>query len=381
MSPGEFHLESLALTMVFVSTMMFLGLAPALLRFPEEFRASLKAWIVGTALVVSTDVAFFIGPGFTYEATLLMVTAGLGIAEWVHALRLYVRESRRFVWPYVLIAIATVLSAIFPAYPTSVLFSSTLFVALYLGAAVAATRIEERRSTGRLLLIAVFVVIALVMATRVGFYIAGMRSGASPGFTSLPRAIMFVIASAGPVVGSLAFVLMCGERLGERLLESSRTDPLTGIANRRAFLDALARTLAGARRRAEPVTVLVVDVDLFKRINDDAGHAAGDEVLTEIARLLENASRPEDTVARLGGEEFGIVVPRADLETARGVAERLRETVARTPLTVDGRSFTLTVSIGGAVSTGGDDSPALLARADALLYEAKRRGRDCVVIA
>lgn len=377
----SYHLQSLSLAMVVVSSVTFACLAPALLRFPEDFRASMRAWIVGTALVVSTDVVFFLGLGISHLDSVLTAVAGLGAAEWLQALRLYNGHARRAAWPYVVIALGTGLSLAVPSYPTSVLVTSTSFALLYAGAAYAAARIREpEHSTGRLLLVAVFVGIALVMAGRLGLFLSGLRSGAPPGFTSPPRALMFIAASIGPVAGSFAFVLACGERLGRRLLNWSLTDSLTGVPNRRALLDALGRAVAAGRRRSEPVALLVIDIDHFKRVNDTAGHATGDAVLTLIARLLAEAARQEDTLGRLGGEEFGVVLPGAGLAEAEQVAERLRETVAATPVGVGGSSFELTVSIGASASAGGEEAAdSLLARADDLLYEAKRRGRNQVV--
>ena len=326
MPEATFHLRSLALAMVFVSSVTLALLAPALLRFAEDFRGSMRSWILGAALVTSTDVLFFLGIDLPHAETLLTAIAGLGAVEWLHALRLYNGGIRRAKWPYGVIALGTGLSLASPSHPVSVLATSTLFMVLYLAVAVTSARIREpERSIGRLLLVVVFGVIALVMAARVGIVLSGLRSGAPPGFTSPARALLFLIASSGSVAGSFAFVLTCGERLGARLLRQGLTDSLTGVPNRRAFLDSLARTLSLGRRRSEPVAVLVVDVDHFKGVNDTAGHAAGDQVLVAVAQLLLGELRAGDTLGRLGGEEFGVVVRGAGPALAASVAERLRE--------------------------------------------------------
>jgi diguanylate cyclase (GGDEF)-like protein len=261
-----------------------------------------------------------------------------------------------------------------------VLITSTLFVVLYLAVAMTSARIHEPEdSVGRLLLVVVFGGIALVMAARVGLVFSGLRSGAPPGFTSPVRALMFIIASSGPVAGSFAFVLTCGERIGARLLHEGLTDPLTGVPNRRAFLDSLVQALSLGRRRAEPVAVLVVDVDHFKHVNDSAGHAAGDQILVAVAQLLSSKLRAGDRLGRLGGEEFGVVVQGAGPTL---VAERLREAIAAHPVAVEGRSFQMTVSIGVVASASCEEDPrSLLARADELMYEAKGRGRNQVICA
>jgi diguanylate cyclase (GGDEF)-like protein len=379
--PGTvYHLQTLALTMVTVSTIAFLCLAPALLRFSDEFRESTRSWVVGTALVVTADVIFFFAYDLPYLHGILTIVAGAGVAEWIHALRRYNGLPGRTWWPYVTVAIGATISLLVPSYPTSVLVTSVLYSVLYIGAARYASMIEEPvRSTGRALLIVVFVLIAVVMTGRLALFVSGVRSGAPEGFTSLVRALMFVVASVAPIAASLAFVITVGERLGDRLLHWSLTDPLTGMANRRALFDAMNRELSSSRRHAEPVSLIVIDLDHFKRVNDTAGHEAGDQALAEVGRVIRETARAEDSVGRLGGEEFAVVVPGADLASALRAAERLREALASTPIAAGGRVFNLTASMGVAEWDGKEEPSALMSRADRLLYQAKDSGRDLVV--
>lgn len=156
-------------------------------------------------------------------------------------------------------------------------------------------------------------------------------------------------------------------------------DALTGLPNRRAFEIEAIRATARAARHTGPVTVGVADVDHFKRINDQYGHAAGDSVLCAVARALRDAGRVSDVVARLGGEEFGMLFPDASIEQARQIAERVRRTVGaiRNPMP-DGSTISVTISIGLAqlASEGTIDSAML--EADQALYRAKHGGRDRV---
>ena len=124
----------------------------------------------------------------------------------------------------------------------------------------------------------------------------------------------------------------------------------------------------------------MVDVDLFKHVNDRYGHAVGDEVLCEVARRMQQAVRPYDRVGRFGGEEFLVLVPGVTAPELEQLLERLRVAVGSSPFTAEGHAFPVTVSAGGAVS-GGEPADALVARADAALYVAKARGRDRVVLA
>lgn len=159
------------------------------------------------------------------------------------------------------------------------------------------------------------------------------------------------------------------------------TDSLTGLANRRHFLDQCEREMERARRYGRPLSVAIFDVDLFKRINDGYGHAVGDEVLRAITASATAALRDSDLCGRLGGEEFGLLLPETDLTGAVDLAERLRAAVAATPIRANDAPLTATVSIGLAALSEADTSiDALFARADSALYRAKNSGRDRVAV-
>lgn len=179
---------------------------------------------------------------------------------------------------------------------------------------------------------------------------------------------------AGRVTGTVSVVRDISrrkEREGE-LSRAATTDPLTGLANRRAFDAALDRVLGGGR----PACLAVVDIDHFKRVNDQWGHAAGDRVLVAFAELARGALRDGDMVARLGGEEFGVLLPGADLSQARAVCERLRRTVASAVLEADGRAVRVTASVGLAAVAAGATRAEAMRGADDALYRAKAEGRD-----
>jgi diguanylate cyclase (GGDEF)-like protein len=161
------------------------------------------------------------------------------------------------------------------------------------------------------------------------------------------------------------------ERLLVHTLELARTDPLTGLLNRRAWRDLLDAELSRSLRRGSPVCVAMLDLDHFKRFNDDHGHVAGDAFLQQLAAEWRGAVRPSDTIARYGGEEFSLLLPDCDVNAAIDVIERLRECV---PL---GERCSA-----GVACWDGEETPlALITRADGLLYEAKDSGRDRLVVA
>lgn len=158
----------------------------------------------------------------------------------------------------------------------------------------------------------------------------------------------------------------------------ARTDALTGLANRRAFDEALEREVARAERSGAPLALLAVDLDRFKQVNDVHGHAAGDAALVAAAGRARAALREGDLLARVGGEELAALLPGAGLADAREAGERVRAAVAAAPVEAGGASFRLTISVGVAVLAPGEEGAALQARADGRLYAAKQGGRDRV---
>ena len=168
----------------------------------------------------------------------------------------------------------------------------------------------------------------------------------------------------------------------DQSLELAVTDQLTGLHNRRYMtsqLDALVRRAAAG---GDPVAVLVIDIDHFKKVNDSFGHAVGDEVLREFAVRLASNVRAIDLPVRFGGEEFVVVMPDTELDHAHRIAERIRLHVAGSPFRVMGGEelLTVTISIGVAASLGEADTPAeLVKRADEAMYEAKAKGRNRVI--
>ena len=162
----------------------------------------------------------------------------------------------------------------------------------------------------------------------------------------------------------------------EALEQLAATDPLTGLANRRGCEKSIASEISRAERERKPLSCILLDIDRFKQVNDTLGHHAGDQVLRELSAMLRQAVRAYDIVARWGGEEFLLVLPGADLEAARSLAERIRIGVQKLPTSAFGG---LTISAGVAEFDAHYDFEATLRLADRRLYEAKSGGRNTVV--
>jgi len=186
-------------------------------------------------------------------------------------------------------------------------------------------------------------------------------------------------------IGPTIFKFLSGEdvesQYHEEIYRMTIIDGLTQVHVKRYLLEQLDKELMRARRHARDLSFLMLDIDHFKKINDRHGHLAGDHILKEVARLLSQRIRRDETLARYGGEEFAIVLPETTLEGARALAEGLRERIEQSRFAFQGEIIRVTISIGGAMVEESDrTSLDLIQRADDKLYEAKRAGRDRVLV-
>lgn len=191
---------------------------------------------------------------------------------------------------------------------------------------------------------------------------------------NIGSSVVFLVTA---LVFHLSLVALMGARLTAELRRLSRVDALTELFNRRAIEEMLQDEARRALRSNRPFSVLMIDADHFKGINDRFGHAAGDEALRHLARVVRAQMRDIDRVGRFGGEEFVVLLPGTASSEALHAAERVRDALVRRSLTWQGEVVTLTVSVGVAAWRGPhDEVGALLKRADAALYRAKALGRD-----
>jgi len=191
-----------------------------------------------------------------------------------------------------------------------------------------------------------------------------------------PTAVMMML-----VQFAFAYNYLCRHESETALELASNTDPMTGVSNRRHFMPLLRHELIRAQRLGNRATLLMLDIDHFKTVNDTYGHPTGDLVICTLANICRKASREIDAVSRLGGEEFAILLPQTNIQEAQAVAERIRTSVANTSVkSLDGVEFHFTVSIGVTEQQPDDISEEkLIGEADAALYQAKTSGRNRVV--
>lgn len=223
-----------------------------------------------------------------------------------------------------------------------------------------------------------FLVVGAALAIRVAHSIFSSNATATSFSGNWVQYLVFT-SYIVLVLLSFGFLLMCNDRFNEELTRLATLDPLTEAFNRRTIEDLLRKEDGRSRRSGAPLSVIMVDMDHFKAVNDNHGHAVGDAALIHVVKILGRELRAEDLVGRFGGEEFLIVLPAATESEAAAAAERLRDRVASEPLRIEELELTLTVSAGVATLNPTDETRhGLVRRADAALYEAKRAGRNRV---
>lgn len=267
-----------------------------------------------------------------------------------------------------------------PNYQARVLWGSLAIMINILLSVEALVGVTVRRSSrARSVLLSVFAMAAALLIWRnIQLWLGDYQLH---GITVASNTNFFYVMFSGlqPLFAGIGFLLLYNEILQQELRLLARIDPLTGVSNRLAINEATTLMLAHSTRYRQPLGVLMLDADHFKNVNDRFGHNGGDKVLRSLVFSIRATLRDSDLIGRVGGEEFVVLSPGADLANAMLLAERVRATVEKTPLIIDGQSLTLTVSVGVAVAASNDrDGTALLQRADAALYAAKRAGRNRV---
>ena len=381
--------RTLVLLASLVTLLISICLVYAARGYPDALRNSLWAWAGGTG-VQSLGWLLLGLRGHIPDFSSIVVANTLvafGYAEIISALRHFGGGGgRRFWLPHWLAlgvaAVCIAYSVEAPDLRARLMIVSGLIAMQYLiGLQLVWRLAPPPRPVSHRVMIAMFVVgIAVLSARAIAVYLAPLP-GNDPFVLTPLQALSFATGTFGPVVATFAFLLMVSDRMNEELGRLAMFDPLTEVYNRRSLDELAARAVAEARRHARTLSVLVVDADHFKRINDEYGHEAGDRALKALVEVLRRTARSEDLIGRLGGEEFVVLMPDADAIAGAAGGERLRIAIERSVFRVNDQSVPLRVSIGvAALRDPRDDFAALLRRADHALYEAKRAGRNRVVL-
>jgi len=302
-------------------------------------------WVAGVALEVGANCLFF------------------GFRRWRQSLYLFTLPG----WVAIGYAVATGASRL--QLTELISFIIALFV---FGAAVVLLRPRKAPLLQRLIGVN-NILYALAIWTWLGV------EGGNPGTTMSPVMDVACLASyLLMIVNGFGFLLLCKQKDDALMRSLATVDSLTGMLNRRAFFERADSARLLALRLRKPITLLMLDIDHFKQLNDGYGHACGDRALQAFADTARGVLREHDVIGRLGGEEFALVLPGTALEGALEAAERLRIAVTEAPVLDCAPGYRMTVSIGVVTIGAGEELTAALARADHALYAAKTGGRNRV---
>jgi diguanylate cyclase (GGDEF)-like protein len=372
----------LLVLIVFTTVTTLLQIAAAL---PSDALLEQRLWALGN---VATSLGFVVGALTDFpvliHAGLSYALIGLGLALALRGLRIFCGKYLSWQW----IAAITLASFLLPAYFAQVspdkagrLAASGMFLGMLCWVCAATLLRGIEGSTRKVMWAAVggFSAIGLVMVLR-GFYIM-LQPVVALDEKSLETiaAISVLAAAAAQVMVAFGLIMLVSHRYSEKLSRLTLMDGLTGAFNRVGLERMGERILMRARQSQRSVSIVMVDADFFKLVNDTYGHPAGDQVLVHLTATLAAQVRPGDLVVRYGGEEFVLILDGSNLDAARLVAERLRGIVEESRVTTGAGSVRYRVSMGISCSDqSGYALEALVMKADAALYRAKQEGRNRV---
>jgi len=352
----------------------------------DKQRDGIRLWAMAMLLETLTWI-LVAARGAIPDALSLVAANGLKAGAHALALAALCEFQRRAVprWQYFLpVALAMVMAALLADDIRGRFVWGSLIFAFQIAliAHMLLTDKETRAGRAWRLMFGGLIAMQLVLGLRAAAALFGYAEFAQPQTAIAPHPVQivsFIAIMATALIGSIAFILMVKERADREILHLAMTDSLTGVPNRRALMDQALHVMA--QRGGRPMSLLMIDVDHFKRINDTLGHPAGDEVLRRVTQLLSERLRGGDVIGRYGGEEFCVIAPNTEIDGALTLAESLREIVAATPIPTEAGEVSITISIG--ISCCRSDTVRelkdVLADADTALYAAKNAGRNQVV--
>ncbi len=353
----------------------------------RQFRNGLGKW-TGALAVQAAMFALFASRDMVPDWLSVVVSNALfalTLSLMAAAILEFYQRSLSYWW-HVLppIFVAVLYSLMDHAYITRVLLSGVLFGGGLLTLALMLQRLHEgEKHAARTLMMAGFAAGAAAMLTRAMMAIlnpGAVSSLLAPGWF---QGAIFLAGNAVILIISVGFLVLHMERAEEAAKKLALIDPLTNTFNRRTFLELAQKEISRCRRSKTPLSMIMFDLDHFKRINDEYGHLAGDEVLKRFAGIVQSCLRREDLLVRYGGEEFCVLLPDVPVERAFQLGERVRAAVRATSFSSRSgkRRIAVTVSAGVARlrEEDGDDISGLVSRSDDALYSAKDAGRDCVM--
>ena len=378
-------LDVRTLFVVMIATCLLLAASMAV-AVGFRFRDGVGKWTVSLLLQAMMFV-LFLSRGFWPDAVSVIVpNALLTVCLSLQAAAILEFYHRKLpVWWHIAppLSIVILFSFLMDNLPARILVTGVCFGGGMMACGLLLQRLHGNNDRpARMMLMAGFLLAALMLFVRavaMGIDRTVLKDFVTP---TMLQGATFLVAFAVILITSVGFLLLQKERAEESAQRLALTDPLTGTFNRRTFLELGAKEIARTRRSKGSLCLLMLDLDLFKRVNDQYGHVAGDEALKAVVNALQACLRREDLLVRYGGEEFCVLLPEVSLDHAALLAERSRAAVEAAALMYRGQRIPLTISIGVALLMSGTDETIeqLVSRADEALYSAKAAGRNRVVV-
>jgi diguanylate cyclase (GGDEF)-like protein len=374
-------------TVLFMTTLMSGAMSIVMYSLHHSFGGEVQGlgrWAHGLLALVGAAILFMLRgtlpPPLALMAANLLLFWGIGLSM-IGTQEFFGQPPswRTFhaIWIAGFVAIGWWLLAV-PHFSARVAAFSFLVVYFYAVQVVLAWRHGTRHFSTYFFAALMTIQILVVLGRGVAALLSGARTVDLMRDSALAN-LYLAVANFMVLMLTVAFMTMATRRLQTILERRSTHDPLTGVLNRRGFAVLYERVRVQLRRSERPLTLMSIDLDFFKTVNDRHGHMMGDRVLVHVARVISQSLRESDDVARFGGEEFVVLLPEAELPSALQVAERIRAALRTCP---DHALPVCTVSIGiGTQRSGRETLDSLLARTDAALYRAKQLGRDRVEVA
>ncbi len=376
----QFDIRSAIVVAAVLNVMIAIMLLVVRKTLPRNFRKSLGWWWFGLLLqpagFVLIGLRGQLPPIISVVLANMMIAAAL--ACFAIAMRMFTGVRQRRAYAFALVGCAGFFAVYFSNDLLARIISLSFLHALLLAFCARAIYRQELKITRvSHVLAGLFVIGAISMVARAAYHLITQDPITDIFAMRWPTILSYGMGSLLPIVGTIGFLLMCTERSQKELERMASEDPLTGAYNRRALAEFGRREMARARRHGTPLSVILIDIDYFKKINDELGHEAGDLALIETVSRLKKNLRNEDYLGRMGGEEFLVLLPDTHIEQAQVLAERIQQDFANHPMTLLDQSRSITLSGGVTVLSGNDHLfDDMLRRADKAMYSAKALGRN-----
>jgi diguanylate cyclase (GGDEF)-like protein len=380
----DFHIPTAMQLTATMTLIIGLALALTVRGYPLVLQEPMRLWVRGL-LIQPFSYALLSLRGQAPDWLSIVVANSLlaiSFAHLVQALRLY-NEQADLRAPMIALIAATVigeslLTWVWPSLHGRIVLISIVIMVLSAFGVEALYRRRDRVTRPEHMVATMLLAGIAILLVRI-FRMPDFGMASLTESTPM-QGIVFTYASLMPVIATSGFLLMCGERLNENLSRLAMVDPLTGVLNRRTMTELASQAIVSSKRHGAALSLLILDIDHFKRINDQFGHEAGDLGLCRFVELVRQCMGKDDMMARLGGEEFVLILPGSDEQAALSLAERIRQHLNASHFSISGWPVPLRASTGvGTLGPEIGNLETLLRETDRAMYAAKHAGRNCVV--